>query len=114
MNYLKSVVKNARLVQKTLRYYEYEWTCLSCGYNVIKGKTELTKFQRKKVNFVYCLKYAQQKTFCNCIDDHIMYEDDRFKVFIEVFSELKNKKLNVKNESVEKNQIKQSLYSKTV
>ena len=26
---------------------EYEFTCLSCGYNLIKRKHELTKIQRK-------------------------------------------------------------------
>ena len=30
---------------------EYEWTCVSCGYNVIKRKHELSKVQRKK-NFI--------------------------------------------------------------
>ena len=29
--------------------YEYEYTCLSCGYNVIKRKHELSKIQRKKL-----------------------------------------------------------------
>ena len=27
---------------------EYEWTCLSCGFNIIKRKNELSKIQRKK------------------------------------------------------------------
>ena len=28
--------------------YEYERTCLECGYNVLKRKNILKKFQRKK------------------------------------------------------------------
>ena len=28
--------------------YEYDWTCISCGFNLIKRKHELTKIQRKK------------------------------------------------------------------
>ena len=28
--------------------YEYEWTCLSCGFNVIKRKHELSKIQKKR------------------------------------------------------------------
>ena len=28
--------------------YESEWTCVSCGYNVIKRKQEIIKIQRKK------------------------------------------------------------------
>ena len=28
--------------------YEYEFTCISCGYNVIKRKNKLSKKQRKK------------------------------------------------------------------
>ena len=36
--------------------YESEWTCLLCGYNVNKHKHELSKMQRKKINFVNRLK----------------------------------------------------------
>ena len=28
--------------------YEYEWSCLSCGFNLIKRKHELSKVQTKK------------------------------------------------------------------
>ena len=48
--------------------YEYEWTCISCGYNVSKRKHELSKIQRKKINFINRLKYAEVKIFCICID----------------------------------------------
>ena len=34
--------------RNTLPPYEYEVTCISCGYNVIKRKQELSKIQRKK------------------------------------------------------------------
>ena len=34
--------------QNTLLPYEYEWTCFSCGYNVIKRKHELSKITGKK------------------------------------------------------------------
>ena len=34
--------------RNTLLPYEYEYTCFSCGYNVIKRKNELSKIQRKK------------------------------------------------------------------
>jgi len=33
----------------TLLPYEYECTCLSCGFNVIKQKHQLSKIQRKKI-----------------------------------------------------------------
>ena len=33
--------------RKTLLPYEYEFTCISCGHNVIKRKSELIKIQRK-------------------------------------------------------------------
>ena len=42
--------------RNTLLPYEYEFTCLSCGYNVIKRKHELSKIQRKKINFINRLK----------------------------------------------------------
>ena len=38
--------------RNTLLPYKYEWTCVSCGYNVIKGKHELSKLQRKQINFI--------------------------------------------------------------
>ena len=31
--------------RNTLLPYEYEWTCLSCNYTVIKEKHELSKIQ---------------------------------------------------------------------
>ena len=34
--------------RNTLLPYECEYTCISCGCNVIKRKHELTKIQRKK------------------------------------------------------------------
>ena len=33
--------------QNTLLPYEYERTCISCGYNAIKQKQELPKSQQK-------------------------------------------------------------------
>ena len=54
--------------RNTLLPYEYEWTCLSCGFNVIKLKHEISKIQRKKINFINRLKCAEVKIFCICID----------------------------------------------
>ena len=34
--------------RNTLLPYEHEFTCISCGYNVIKRKHELSKIQRRK------------------------------------------------------------------
>ena len=49
--------------RNTLLPYEYEFTCFSCGNNVNKRKHELSKIQRKKINFINRLKYAEQKNF---------------------------------------------------
>ena len=57
---------------------EYDFTCFSCGYNVNKRKNELSKIQRKKINFINRLKYAEQKKFCICIDLYKIYEDDDY------------------------------------
>ena len=35
--------------RKTLLPYEYDFTCFSRGYNVIKRKHEVSKIQRKKL-----------------------------------------------------------------
>ena len=48
--------------------YEYEYTCLSCGFNVNKRKHELSKIQRKRINFLNRLKYAEDKIFSICVD----------------------------------------------
>ena len=37
--------------RNTLLPYEYVFVCASCGYNITKGKHELSKIQRKKINF---------------------------------------------------------------
>ena len=47
--------------QNTLLPYEYDLTCIACGYNLIKRRQELSKIQRKKLKFVNSLKYAEQK-----------------------------------------------------
>ena len=54
--------------RNTLLPYEYEYTCFSCGYNVIKRKHELSEIQRKKTNFISRLKYAEVKRFSICVD----------------------------------------------
>ena len=40
-----------RCSRKTLLPYGYEFTCFTCGYNVIKRKHDLSKIQRKKNKF---------------------------------------------------------------
>ena len=37
--------------RNTLFPYEYEFTCISCGFNVNKWKHELSEVQRKKKKF---------------------------------------------------------------
>ena len=67
--------------------YEYERTCISCGFNINKHKRELSKIQ-KKINFINRLKYAEQKIFCICIDVYKIYEDDDYDN-IQNFSNIK-------------------------
>ena len=76
----------------TLLPYQYEWTCVSCGCNVIKRKHELSRIQHKKINFINRLKYAEQKIFCICIDVYKIYESDDYDKIYEVLSTLKNEK----------------------
>ena len=38
---------------------ENDFTCISYGYILIKRKHELSKTQRKKLNFINCLKKAE-------------------------------------------------------
>ena len=83
--------------------YEYEFTCFSCGYNVNKRKHGLSKIQRKKINFLNRLKYAEQKIFCIFVDVYKTYEGNDFDEINKVLSALKNKKLKINNILIEKN-----------
>ena len=88
--------------RNTLLPYEYEFTCISCGYHFIKRKRELSKKQRKKINFITRLKYAEEKIFCICIDMYKTYEGDDYDKIYEVLSNLKNKKLKINEIFIEK------------
>ena len=81
--------------RNTLLPYEFEWSCFSCNYVVSKLKNELSKIQRKKINFINRLKYAEQKIFCICIDVYKIYEDDDFSEIFKILSTLKNEKLKI-------------------
>ena len=87
--------------RNTLLPYSYEWSCISCGYNIIKRKHELTKIQRKKINFINRLKYAEQRIFCICIDLYKIYEGDDYDEIYKVLSTLKNKKLKINNKLID-------------
>ena len=79
--------------RNTLFPYEYEFTCFSCGYNVNERKHELSKIQRKKINFINRLKYAEVKNLSICVDVYKIYEGGDFDKLHEVLSTLKNKNL---------------------
>ena len=89
--------------RKTLLPYEYEFTCIACGYNVNKRKHEfeLSKIQRKKINIINRFKYAEQKIFCICKYVYKTYEGDNYDVIFKVLSTLKNKKLKINNTLIE-------------
>ena len=77
-----------------IHYYHthLNFACVSCGYNVIKQKHELTKIQGKKINFINRLKYAEHKIFYICVDVYKIYGGDNFDKTYEILSTLKNKK----------------------
>ena len=87
--------------RNTLLPYEYEWSCFSCNYVVYKRKNELSKLQRKKINFINRLKYAEQKIYCICIDLYKIYEGDDYDEIYKVLSILKNKKLKINNKLID-------------
>ena len=86
----------------TLLPYEFEVTCISCGYNVIKRKHELSKTQRKRITFIKRLKYAKHNFFCICIDVYKTYESEYSDEIFENSSTLKHKKLEINNILIEK------------
>ena len=87
--------------RNTLLPYEYEWTCFSCNYNVTKRKHGFTKIQRKKINFIDRLKYAEQEIFCICIDFYMINDGNDYDEIYKVLSTLKNKKLKINNTLIE-------------
>ena len=88
--------------RNTLLPYEYGFTCFSCGFNVNKRKHELSKIQRKKINFVNRLKYAEQKIFCICIDLHMVCDGNDYDEIYKVLSTLKNKNWKINDILIEK------------
>ena len=81
--------------------YEFEFTCIVCGYNVNKRKHELSRIQRKRINFINRLKYAEVKIFSVCVDVYKIYEGNDFSEIYKVLSTLKNKKLKINNTLME-------------
>ena len=79
--------------RNTILPYKHEFTCVSCGYNVIKRKHELSKIQRKKLNFINRFKNADHKILCICVGVYKIYEGDDFDEIYEVLSTLKTEKL---------------------
>ena len=87
--------------RNTLLPYEYEFTCIACGYNVSKRKHELSKIQRIKINFTNRLKYAEIKIFSICVHVYKICDDDDYNEIYKVLSTLKNKKLKINNTVIE-------------
>ena len=101
--FIQKYAKNCGHCQRNcLLPYEYEWSCFSCNYIVSKRKHDLSKIQRKNINFINRLKYAEQKIFCICIDVYKIYEGDDYNEIFKVLSALKNKKLKINNILIEK------------
>ena len=85
----------------TLLPYEDEWSCFSCNYVVFKRKHELSKLQRRKINFINRLKNAEQKNFFICIDLYKIYDGDDYDEIYKILSTLKNKKLKINNNLID-------------
>ena len=102
MKLLKKTLNVVGIVIEILSLpYEYEWSCFSSNYVVSKRKNELSKIQRKKINFINRLKYAEIKIFSICIDVYKIYEGNNFNEIYKILSILKNKKLKINNTLIE-------------
>ena len=86
--------------RKTMLPYTYEWSCLICRLNIKKQKHELTLNQRKKLTFSSRIKYAEQKIIAICTDIIQIYDGHGYKKMLEVLSQIKNKKLNIKKDLI--------------
>ena len=65
-------------------------------------KHELKKIQRKRINFINRLKYAEIEILCICVDVYKICEGDDYDKVYEVLSTLKNRKIKIKNTLIEK------------
>ena len=81
---------------------EYECICISFWYNVLNQKQELTQFQRKKINFINRLKFAEHALICICIDVYTVYEGDNYDEIYKVLLTLKSQNLKFNNILIEK------------
>ena len=62
--YIKKYAKHCgHCNRNTLLPYEYEFTCISIRYNVIKRKHELCEMQRRKKKIINRLNYAELNFF---------------------------------------------------
>ena len=103
MKLYKNMLKIVGIVNET-PYYHMNMngrSCFSCNYVVTKQKNELSKIQRKKINFINRLKYAEVKIFSISVDVYKIYEGDDFNEIYKVLSTLKNKKLKINNKLIE-------------
>ena len=99
---IQKYAKNCRHCNRnTLSPYEYEYTCFSCGFKINKRKHELSKIQRKKINFINRLKYSEVKIFAICVDVYKIFEGINYNEIYKVLSTLKNKKLKINNTLIE-------------
>ena len=76
---------------------EYEYVCFSCGFNLIKRNHELTEIQRKRINFINRIKYAEFHFFCICVQVYKIFESNDFGKIYGVLATLKVEKLNINN-----------------
>ena len=64
-------------------------------------KHELSRIQRKKLNFMNRIKYAEQKIICVCIDVYKTFEGNDYDEIYKVLSILKIMKLKFNNNLTE-------------
>ena len=102
MKLYKNMLKIAGIVIEILScHMNMNGFVFSCTYVVSKRQHELSKIQRKKINFINRLKYAEVKIFSICVDVKKIYEDDDNDEIYKVLSTLKNKKLKINNTLIE-------------
>ena len=92
----KNAKKCGNCNPNTFLAYEFEINCISCGFNLIKRKYELSKIQRKEINFKNRLKYAELKKYSICVDVCKIHEGKNNDIIYEVLSPLKNIKVKLK------------------
>ena len=91
-----------------------QWSSTACGYNAIKWKRNLPKFNVQTINVINRFKTSEKRIRSICIDIYRSYKDDNIDNLFECLTTLKIKQFNIKFEKVEKYRKRTRIFDKNI